>query len=250
MNAGEVALTWHDSAQFPATTWSAVLAAQNREGPEYRAAMNRCIAAYWKPVFCFLLARSHPSHRAEDLTQEFFLLFFERDWIRPADADRGRFRTFLLTILTRFLSDQGPSRAPRQKTFDDRFIAISALITDDERSFEPADHETPEQVFMKQWAHAVVNNVRYSLELWCRAKGRPDWYALFSSLHFPPPDSNRPTQMSLADRFHLNRDQVRYALEQVEAQFVQLLRAEVGQHVASPEDVEAEILELQELLGS
>lgn len=91
-----------------------IQAAQDRDDPACMEATSRCIAAYWWPVFYFLRAKGYPLHRAEDLTQEFFLRFCQRGWIEPADPQRGRFRTFLLTILTRFLADQGTERAPRQ----------------------------------------------------------------------------------------------------------------------------------------
>ena len=64
---------------FPQTAWSVVRNAQDRDGPEYIAAMNRCIVGYWKPVFCFLRAKGRAFHEAEDLTQKFFLTFFERN---------------------------------------------------------------------------------------------------------------------------------------------------------------------------
>ena len=123
----------HSAAPFPTTRWSMVRAAQNGDSPTYRAAMNRCIAAYWRPVFYFVRAKGYAVHRAEDLTQEFFLRFYERGWIERADRQRGRFRTFLLTILTRFLADQGHQRAPRQDVFDNRLVAISALMSEAER---------------------------------------------------------------------------------------------------------------------
>jgi len=211
--------------------------------------MNRCIAGYWKPVFYFLRAKGYPFHRAEDLTQEFFFQLFQRDWIRRADPQRGRFRTFLLTVLTRFLADQRPPRAPRQKSFDDRMVCISALIGETERTIEPPVHETPEEVFMKQWARAVIDQVRRCLELWCQSRGRPDWYQIFCASYFPAPGSARATQHALADRFHLTRDQIRYALEEVDRQFIQLLRGEVSQQVDTPLELDCEIRDLQELLG-
>ena len=78
----------HSAAPFPTTAWSMVRAAQNCDSQAYLAAMNRCIAAYWRPVFCFLRAKRYPFHRAEDLTQEFFLRFYERGWIARADQQR------------------------------------------------------------------------------------------------------------------------------------------------------------------
>ncbi len=102
------------SGWFPATAWSFIrqLQADPREVPP---ALNEFIRAYWKPVFRFLRARGYDSHQAEDLTQEFFLRLVQGDWLHRADLQRGRFRTFLLAILTRFLADQGPARAPGRR---------------------------------------------------------------------------------------------------------------------------------------
>ncbi len=116
------------------------------------------------PVFYFLRARGYPLHRAEDLAQEFFLQFYQRGWIGRAEQQRGRFRTFLLTILTRFLSDQGPERCPRQRAFDEQLVTISVLLGDSDRSFEPPDNRTPEEIFMQQWARAVLARVQQGLE--------------------------------------------------------------------------------------
>ena len=108
-------MPYHGSGRFPTTAWTMVRKAQDPQSPERLAAMNRCVAGYWRPVFYYLRARGHSFPQAEDVTQDFFMRFFEKNWIQPADPGRGRFRTFLLTILKRFLSDQGPERAPRAR---------------------------------------------------------------------------------------------------------------------------------------
>jgi DNA-directed RNA polymerase specialized sigma24 family protein len=238
------------SRQFPPTSWSVIRAAQNQGSAEQLEAMNRCIAAYWRPVFYFLRAKGYPLHRAEDLTQEFFLQFFHRDWIRRADQERGRFRTFLLTILTRFLADQSTARAPRQISFETQLVTISALVGDTERTFEPPDNRTPEELFMHQWAVAVIANVRRHVESWCSLRGRPDWHLMFCETYFPAAGSPRITQQALADRLHVSRDQVRYGLEEVHRQFIEFLRAEVADQVGPDGDLDTEIRDLQTLLGS
>ncbi len=211
--------------------------------------MNRCIAAYWRPVFYFLRAKGYPQHRAEDLTQEFFLRFYQRGWIERADPQRGRFRTFLLTVLTRFLSDQGAERAPRQQVFDERLVSVSVLLANLDRTFEPADNRTPEQVFMQQWARSVIAHVQQCLETWCCHRGRPDWYRIFCQVYFPSPGSPRISRQELADQLHLSRDQVRYGLDEVNRRFVELFRAEVAEQIGSEEDLDTEIRELESLLG-
>lgn len=161
---------------FPTTTWTAIHAAQDCQSPESVEALNRCVAAYWKPVFYFLRARGMSLQRAEDLTQEFFLQFLERGWIRRADQERGRFRTFLLTILTRFLADRETDRAPRQKRFDDRLVLVSALMTETERAFEPFDRY-PEQTPSARLLHPhlclwLTGHVPVDPEHFCASRSR------------------------------------------------------------------------------
>jgi len=236
------------SIAFPTTTWRFIQHLQDSPEADL-AALNGFITAYWKPVFCFLRARGYSLHQAEDLTQEFFLRLLERDWLHRADPQRGRFRTFLLTVLTRFLADQGPDRAPRQKAFETQVVSISSLISDQERTYEPPGDETPETIFMKQWAVGLLDKVREQLRQFYQTTGQPAWYELFATLHFAGQSEQRLSQQDLAERFGLTRDQGRYALEVVEKRFAHLLRREVGEQVGSDAEVGEEIRELLALLG-
>src|SRR5438552_4149470 len=93
------------AAPFPTTAWGFIQSIKDCADVDYLPALNPFLAAYWKPVFCFLRARGYRLHEAEDLTQAFFLRFLERDWILKVDPQKGRFRTFLLTLLVRFVAD-------------------------------------------------------------------------------------------------------------------------------------------------
>jgi DNA-directed RNA polymerase specialized sigma24 family protein len=234
---------------FPTTAWSMLEDAKNRDPAEQTAAMNRFIVNYWRPIYCFLRARGCFHETAEDLTQEFLSQFLDHDWLAKADASRGRFRNYLLAILKRFLADQGSGRATRQKAFDQSLVPVSALVRDEERSFEPPHQELPEDVFMKQWARSLVEEVRGELEAWCRARGRPDWYAIFTAHHFPAPGSESLSQHELAGRFRSSRDQIRHAVEQTTAEFARLFRTAVAGQVGCEAEIEAEIREIERLVG-
>ena len=235
--------------RFPTTIWNELLVAKDPDDPEQVLAMNRLISGYWRPVFFYLRTKGMPVEQAEDLTQEFFLRFIERQWLAPVDPSRGRFRTFLLTVLSRFVADQSPARTTLQNSFEQRLVPISALVSDKERSFEPPDTETAEEVFMRQWARAVIRNVRRRLKGWCEENGRPDWYRVFAAFNLPDATDSRVTQEAVSQQLKISRDQVRYALSQTNDKFAELLRAEIAEHVDSPEEVGREIQELQELLG-
>jgi DNA-directed RNA polymerase specialized sigma24 family protein len=145
------------SGQFPSTGWTFIRRVQEQHPTGSDRDFDRFLGSYWKPVFYFLRARGLPLHEAEDVTQDFFARFLERDWLKRADQTRGRFRTFLLTLLNRFVSDRGARRAPRQEVFDRTIVSVHSLLGDAERTYEPADGETPEAIFMRQWAESLVD---------------------------------------------------------------------------------------------
>jgi DNA-directed RNA polymerase specialized sigma24 family protein len=63
---------------FPATQWTAVLAAGGRPSPESAAALERLCASYWYPLYAFVRRSGHSPPDAQDLTQEFFARVVER----------------------------------------------------------------------------------------------------------------------------------------------------------------------------
>jgi RNA polymerase sigma-70 factor (ECF subfamily) len=235
------------SGVFPSTAWTTIQKADLRGDADAAAAMSRFVSAYWKPIYYFLRAKGEPADRAEDLTQEFLLRLMERDWLDRADRQRGRFRNFVLRILVRFLSDQGPRRAPLQKQFERRFVAVSELVGEEDRRFEPAAGDTPEEIFTRRWAAAVVQSVLELLRLSYEAEKKPHCYQVFAATFLQDDSTTRRSQEALGRELGLTRDQVRYAQQQAELRFLQLLRVEVRGQVDAKEDVEEEVREILRL---
>jgi DNA-directed RNA polymerase specialized sigma24 family protein len=80
---------------FVSTHWSVVLAARDRATPQAREALAILCQAYWYPVYAYIRRRVDRGDEAEDLTQEFFTLFLEKDFLASVDRDKGKFRSFL-----------------------------------------------------------------------------------------------------------------------------------------------------------
>ena len=104
-------------------------------------------------------------------------------------------------------------------------------------------------MFMRHWAQALVEEVRGELDAWCRQRGRPDWCEIFTAHHFPAAGCEGLTQQALAERFRSSRDQIRYALEQTNQEFARLFRAAVAGQVASDAEIDAEIRDIERLVG-
>src|SRR5262249_6613112 len=161
--------------------------------PGFQNALNWLITNYWRPVFYFLRRFGHSVHDAEDLTQEFFARFLAKNWVKPADSARGRFRNLLLTILNRFASKK-TAKASGQSKFEKRLVSVGTLIEDRDRAYEPIARETPEEVFEKQWKTETLATARRNLEAHYRDKSDPLSYQIFAAYTFVDRTKEQPSQ--------------------------------------------------------
>lgn len=87
---------------FATTHWSVVLAAGQVSGSEAEAALEKLCQTYWFPLYAYARRQGNTPHDAQD----FFAHFLERDYFRLADREKGKFRSFLLTAIKRYLVNE------------------------------------------------------------------------------------------------------------------------------------------------
>ena len=86
---------------FLTTQWVIVSAASAEGAGEARAALEELYRFYCYPVYAFIRRRGHSRQDAQDLTQDFFFVhLLEKGTLGRADPKRGRFRSFLLGVLS------------------------------------------------------------------------------------------------------------------------------------------------------
>jgi tRNA A-37 threonylcarbamoyl transferase component Bud32 len=88
--------------RFHTTHWSLVVSAAGGS----RQALEDLCAAYWQPLYGHVRRMGYDVADAQDLTQSFFARLLEKPLLGFADRGRGRFRTFLLTALHRFVINE------------------------------------------------------------------------------------------------------------------------------------------------
>lgn len=130
---------------FPTTQGSAI--AGLRDPARAQRSWQRVSAAYWRPVYKHLRLQWRKSPEdAEDLTQAFFTVAFEKEYLGDWDSGRARFRTYLKTCVDRFAS-KAHARAHAQKR------SGATVELEAELAAEPvADAET---VFEREWPRSV-----------------------------------------------------------------------------------------------
>jgi RNA polymerase sigma factor (sigma-70 family) len=213
---------------------------KTRRGPSaaYVEALEALCRAYWHPLYAYVRRRGYSPSDAEDLTQQFFAWLLERNWLGRADQQRGRFRSFLLTSIGNFLANEW-DKARAQKRGGGRIVSLQYDEAETRCAWEPADNLTPEQSFEWRWALALLDQVmnQLSAEFVRDAKAE-----LFEALK-PCLLGERTSQpyAALAEKLGMTEGSVKVAVYRLRQRYRQLLREEIANTVARPEEVEGEL---------
>jgi RNA polymerase sigma-70 factor (ECF subfamily) len=227
------------SPRFATTRWSLVLQAGRRSSPQVKQALEALCGAYWYPLYAYLRRAGRQPAEAQDLTQEFFLRVVEKDYLRTADPQRGRFRTFLLVMFKRFLAhehqrDQAQKRGGGCATYSFDFAAGEERF-----SREPADERTPEKTFERRWALALLERVLERLQEDYASKGRSE---LFHALKFVlTGEGESPPYAVLAEQLRMAEGAIKVAAHRLRKRYRDLLREEIAHTVERAEDVDDEL---------
>lgn len=232
---------------FPATQWTVVLAAGATPSPESAVALERLCQSYWYPLYAFVRRGGHPPPDAQDLTQEFFARLLEHNWIARADRLKGRFRSFLLMAMKRFLAKEWARVRTLKRGGQVRWVPLQFDTAETRYAHEPADAATPEQVFEKHWALTLLESVLSRLrQNYVRNEQGP----LFETLE-PCLVGSREAQpyAALALQLGMNEGAVKMAVSRLRERYRVCLREEIAQTVASPAEVEEELRHLFRVLS-
>ncbi len=234
--------TAHPAAQFVPTRWSVVLAARQQDSPEAEEALGTLCQTYWYPLYAFVRRQGHSPADAQDLTQEFFARLIGKQYLAGIQREGGRFRSFLLTALKRFLANEWDRARAQKRGGGQPALSIDTNSAETRYRLEPVDDRSPERIYERQWAQALLGQVlaRLQAEYVAQDKG-----ALFDRLQssLSQPRGAVP-YAEIASEFGSTEAAIKMAVQRLRARYRELLRAEIAQTVASPAEVEDEIRQL------
>jgi RNA polymerase sigma-70 factor (ECF subfamily) len=228
-------------ARFATTRWSVVVAAGNEESPAARAALSSLCETYWPPLYAFLRRRGYPAVEAQDLTQEFFARLLEKNYVEAADRDRGRFRTFLLVVLKRFLSKERDREQALKRGGGVVTLSLDFVAAEEQVRFEPSDEWTPEKEYERRWALTLLDLVLKRLEAEYAARGKSELFARCRP--WLTGDAARSHE-DVAATLGMTAGAIKVTVHRMRERYRELLREEIAQTVATPEDVAEELKHL------
>ncbi len=237
-----------DPSPFVTTRWSLILSGAEYESGEQQAreALTELCRTYWRPIFSFVCHRGHTPEDAQDLTQDFFVMILESNWLRQADESRGRFRSFLLKSLQNFLGHASERKRARKRGGNLEFVSWDEWMAEapSQLSIAPQALQTlpPERLFDLRWAATVVEQALRRLREECEAKGRLRLFETLS-IHLST-ERDEISYSQLAKKLEVAETMVKKQLHNLRQRYRWLLRDEVAQTVASPAEVDDEIRHL------
>lgn len=224
---------------FHTTQWTQVLTA--REGGDdqaaWRALENLC-RLYWFPLYGYVRRKGYQQADAEDLTQGFFAQLLEKHRLASVAREKGKFRTFLLTCLDNHLRDEHDKRTARKRGGDCTIVSLDWESAESRYSLDPPDEKSPEHYFEKKWALEILARALARLREDYQESGKGE---LFNRLKpYLTGSAERGQFGEIGEALGMNETAVRAAVSRLRKRYREMLRAEICDTVANPEDADEE----------
>jgi RNA polymerase sigma-70 factor (ECF subfamily) len=242
---GPAAAGHHGPAAFTTTHWSVVFAAQG-PSPAAQAALDKLCRSYWRPIYGFARRQGIGSEEAKDLTQGFFALLLERRDFDAVRKEKGRLRSYLLTSLKHFLTNERDRAMAIKRGEGQRLIPLEDVHERERTGFEPSETLAPDQIYERRWALSVLDEVLGQLGNEYRAAGNIQLFDRLQKSLTDEPD--RPSPADTAREFGMTESAVRQASYRLRQRYRHLLREEIAHTVLAAGDVEDELRHLVTVL--
>jgi len=239
--------------RFVSTQWSLVISAGRRSSPDAEQALSLLCAAYWQPLYAYVRMRGYAVADAQDLTQSFFARVLDKDYLRQADRERGRFRSFLLASLKHFLANEWDRQHTSKRSGDLTSVSLEGLSSAEKQfKFDSVARQlTPEQLYEQRWALILLDQTINRLAAEFEKAGKT---TLFEHLKpFLTGADDKIPYSQVATEVQMTEGAVKVAIHRLRQRYRDLLREEIAETLADPsaqDEIEDEIRYLMAALSS
>ena len=238
----------HGQSAFALTRWSVVRAAGGSNASAARDALTSLCETYWYPLYAFVRRRGCASDEAQDLVQGFFARMLEKNDFVGLDPKRGKFRAFLLACLKHFIANERDRANALKRGGGKAPISFDAGEAEQRYKLEPTDDTTPERLFERRWAIELLDQAMSALRQEYEKAGS---LAMFDHLKSQLTDAGKTARNAdIADELGMTEAAIKKAAQRLRQRYREAVRAQIEETVTSQEEVEEEIRDLFDALGT
>jgi DNA-directed RNA polymerase specialized sigma24 family protein len=236
---------------FLTTHWSLIdEVGEDEPKDKNQALIEELIRQYWKPVYCYVRRRGYGNEEAKDLVQGFFHeVVLGRELIEKADKGKGRFRTFLLFALNRYLTAVHRVRGAKKRIPESRLVSVD--FTEPPEFAEITSELTPEESFDYAWVSALLERVLEDVEAGCYEDGKTVHWRVFRDRVIGPimNETSAPAMGDICHKYGIS-DTARASnmIVTVKRRFQSALKRHLRNSVISDEEAGDELEEIMKFL--
>jgi RNA polymerase sigma-70 factor (ECF subfamily) len=230
---------------FVTTRWSVVLAAQDKSSPDSAAALETLCRAYWYPLYAYVRGSGRSPHDAQDLTQEFFARLLAQDWLRVVLPEKGRFRTFLLVTMKRFLTNEWHRDMAQKRGAGDVPLSLDTVAAEHRFAAEPP--LTPDELYERRWAMTLLDESLERLQREFTRMAREQEFVCLKE--WLTAERGSIPYGQIATTLGTTEGAARVAVHRMRKQFRILFRQTIAETVDAAGDVDAEMRHLVAVLS-
>jgi len=232
---------------FTTTHWSVVLAAKDKDSPQATEALEQLSRHYWPPLYAYIRREGYERTEAQDLTQEFFARLLAKDYLQHLRHREGKFRSFLLTFLKHFLSDERDKAGAQKRGGGKTFVSLDETSAEDRYLDASSNGLSPEQIYDRRWAQTVMERALSRLRDEYVAGGKAELFEQLKDIQ--PGEHGEASYAEIGARLGLAKGTIASAVHRLRKQHREILREEIAQTVARPEEIDEEIRNLLVVLS-
>jgi RNA polymerase sigma-70 factor (ECF subfamily) len=205
-------------------------------------ALEGLCSAYWPPLYAYVRRQGHGPDDAQDLTQEFFARLLVKRYLQHADPACGRFRTFLLTSLKHFLISDWRKGTRQKRGGGHTPLSMDAETAEQGYAAEPVEALTPEGIYERRWAATLIERVLTRLRSEYADAGKDRLFERLKDSLWGEGSSS--PYATLAAELGVSEGALKVSAHRLRQRCRELLRAEIAQTVARPEEIDEELQHL------
>jgi RNA polymerase sigma factor (sigma-70 family) len=240
--------TPNQSPLFATTRWSVVMTARAGGGTASSAALETLCAVYWYPLYAFVRRLGHAPHDAQDLTQEFFARLLAKEWLGGVARERGRFRTFLITALRRFLANEWDRARAEKRGGGCAILSLDSEIAEARYAMEPTVAAAADQVYERRWALTLLDQAMSRLREEYERHGQARAFAQLKE--YLTAERHSIPYAEVAEALGTSTGAARVAVHRLRKRFREVFREAIADTVAQPEDIGEEVRYIVSVLGA
>ncbi|MBK1882547.1 sigma-70 family RNA polymerase sigma factor [Luteolibacter pohnpeiensis] len=224
---------------FLTTRWSVVADARQPASQDGADALASLCETYWYPLYVYVRSKGHSIHDAQDLTQAFFAKLLEKGYLHSAQREKGKFRTFLLMALNRFLWNEWDRGNAKKRGGNMTHFSLDADVAEHRFAREATAGLAPDEIYQRRWALTLLDQAMARLRTAYSNSGKErEFDALKTTL---TADRAGVSYQNIAQALDMTEGAARVAAHRLRKRFREMFREEIASTVANDQEIEEEI---------